>query len=62
MVVNQDYDGEMKTFTLAQYALNVFKVNNYMFPLRFFHCKFLINLRRQFRVRKNFSYTTFCGI
>ena len=35
MVVNQDYDGEMKTFTLAQYALNVFKVNNYMFPLHF---------------------------
>ena len=36
MVVNQDYDGEMKTFTLAQYALNVFKVNNYMFPLQIF--------------------------
>ena len=29
----------------------------YMFSLRFSGSKFLINLRRQFRVRKNFSYT-----
>ena len=34
----------------------------YMFSLRFSGSKFLINLRRQFRVRKIFSYTSFCGV
>ena len=40
----------------------------YMFSLRFSGRKFLINLRRQLRVRKifscaqNFSYVSFCGI
>ena len=31
-----------------------------MFSLRFSGSKLLINLRRQFRVHKNFSYTNFC--
>ena len=40
----------------------------YVVPLRYVGSKLLINLRRQFRVRKscscakNFSYTRFCGI
>ena len=40
----------------------------YMFSLYFSGSKYLINLRRQFRVRKtfsctwNFPYTSFCGI
>ena len=34
----------------------------YIFSLRFSGSKFLLNLRRQFHVRKNFSYTVFCGI
>ena len=34
----------------------------YMFSLCFSGSKFLLNLRRQFRVRKIFLYTRFCGI
>ena len=60
---------EIISHTLFNHDLNSgCLVNSLFFFLRFSGSKFLINLRRQFHLRKifsctlNFSYTSFCGI